>query len=438
MGAHTAPFLLKTAESDVYHFQPDLLVFQAYDEPSGHWESYGALLDRVRERTCADILMVGNHLTSDDVLDEASRTNGVPVEFWPGLSAADYVYLPAIARRTGACWADIRTPWKAYLVATGTEPWRLRADFVHLNEAGIALLLDLLRPYVEPEVFAPPVAPYACGRVTRWRVGGRENLEFEGNRLLLATAPEGVRSSIACRVDGRKPSVLRELYVHGRTSPWPGALLPALLKVESVTVPVIEDWTLTVDEVLEKRRFTFRLAGSVTGPDGEGRSDLDFTSRSGRVRVLSADWYWEAPLFSGNVRPGMQVQWATRFYGRDEVHSGDGEGWVEIANGLADGPHTLQLDLLSGTRESFPELLVYHPAGSEPGGAPDSAVRHLARDGRLVLRWPVEGGSVGSSSTDLRDWKALAEPDILFGRGQVEVRTEGAQKFFMLRPEQNP
>jgi hypothetical protein len=251
-------------------------------------------------------------------------------------------------------------------------------------------------------------------------------------------AATGQTSSVACLVDGQKPSALRKLYVHGQTSSWPDTYVPALLKVESEAVPAVEDWTLTVDKILGPQVFTFHVSGSVTGPDGSGRSDLDFTSASGRVRVLSADWYWQAPRFTGQLWPGFEVRWTTQFFGSDVVTSGGAWRWVEVANGLADGPHTLRLELRSGTREGFPYLLVYHPAGSEAGGAPDQLVRYLHRESQILVRWPVQPGSLGSASTDLEAWQAVDAPAIQFGRGQVEVGLQGARRFFAVRPEPAP
>lgn len=75
LDGHLAPHLLRTAEADVYRLQPDLLVFHACDE-GAPWASYAELLRRVRQRTCADILMVGNHLAVADALD-AQPTAGV-------------------------------------------------------------------------------------------------------------------------------------------------------------------------------------------------------------------------------------------------------------------------------------------------------------------------------------------------------------------------
>lgn len=429
LGGHMAPFLLKTAEADVYRFQPDLLVFHDYDV-GGRWESYAEFVRRVRQRTCADILLVGNHLAAWDALDEDTRTNGVPIELWPGHAAVDLVYLPQIAEQTGACLADIRTVWKLYLRQHALDPAVLRADHVHLNASGVELVVRLLTGYVEPRVFAPPVDPYACGRVRRSKLEGRTEIPFTGNRVLLAAS--GGPSRVACFVDGQPPSQRPELFQHGRATAWPQTWLPALLKVEAVSLPLAEDWTLTMEELLDERVFTFRVQGSVTGDDGRGRTDKDFVSSSGRVVIHHADWYWEAYL--GGLSPGFQVRWTTRFWGSDHAEAKGLWRWVEVANGLEDGPHTLRLELLDGRLEDFPEVLVYHPAGAEAGAGPEPLIRWLKDHGKVLLRWPALPDLVPIRSLDLQTWKPLPELPVGFGRQQFEWTVEMEPGFLSLLP----
>jgi hypothetical protein len=262
----------------------------------------------------------------------------------------------------------------------------------------VEFVVKLLAAYLEPRLFTPAVDPFNCGRVSRIQLEGRRELTFTGNRVLLAAT--GGPSRVACLLDGRPPSQWPGLYQHGRASAWPRTWLPALLKIESAEVPVEEDWTLTVDEIRGDRAFTFHLRGSVTGHDGNGRADADFTSVSGRVVICSADWYWEA--FQGGLTPGFQVRWPTRFHGSDHAEAGGAWRWIEVANGLEDGPHTLRLELLAGWQEDFPEALVYHPSGPEAGAGPDRTMRWIAggRDADPLARLAGldAGGFVRSES----------------------------------------
>ena len=66
---------------------------------------------------------------------------------------------------------------------------------------------------------------------------------------------------------------------------------------------------------VEEKRVRFSLTGSKTGPDGEGRSDGDFVSRSGLVTIASGDW--EVPY----------VAWVRREFEKGELRVGDEFRW---------------------------------------------------------------------------------------------------------------
>lgn len=428
IGGYPSSFLLKTAEADVYPFQPDLIVFHAYDD--GAWANYAELLRRFRARTCADIVVVGNHLAGYDALDEDTLMNGVPPSHWPGMAAADHLYIPRAARESGACRADVRTPWKEYLRQNALDPQELRVDIVHLNDAGARFVVGLLEPYFEPRLFTPPIDPYDCGRVTRSRLNGRTVIPFVGNRVLLAASGPG--GAAFCRIDGLRPSEIPALYYHTRCTGWPKTWRPSLLKVGSSTRPVVEDWVLTVEEVQSDGGFTYSVAGSVTGTDGSGWTGADFVSTSGRVTIQAADWCWAA--YSGGLAPGFQIHWSTRLRGSDLVRGEGAWRWVEVAAGLDDGPHTLSIEILEGDPGAFPEVLLYHPVGSDAGGYPDLHVRQLQGDGTVLLRWADHPGSALWSSTDLNSWAVLPPAEAGFGWAQALLSTSAPGRFFRLAP----
>jgi hypothetical protein len=57
LGGFASQMLVKTAETDLYPFQPDLLIFHVY----GAHDSYEDIIRRTRERTTAEILMQNDH-----------------------------------------------------------------------------------------------------------------------------------------------------------------------------------------------------------------------------------------------------------------------------------------------------------------------------------------------------------------------------------------
>jgi hypothetical protein len=60
IGGFAAQLLVKTAESDLYPFYPDLVIFHVY----GSHIEYENIIRRIRERTTAEILMQTDHLAA--------------------------------------------------------------------------------------------------------------------------------------------------------------------------------------------------------------------------------------------------------------------------------------------------------------------------------------------------------------------------------------
>ena len=60
LGGYPSQLLVKTAETDLYSFYPDLLIFHVY----GAHDKYDDIIRRVRERTTAEILLQTDHLTT--------------------------------------------------------------------------------------------------------------------------------------------------------------------------------------------------------------------------------------------------------------------------------------------------------------------------------------------------------------------------------------
>ena len=93
IGGHSSQLLVKTAEADLYPFQPDLLIFHVY---GSHLE-YENIIRRVRERTCADILLQTDHLTQDRSLtEETDPAKLSPAQWDPWMN---HVFLPSHRRK---------------------------------------------------------------------------------------------------------------------------------------------------------------------------------------------------------------------------------------------------------------------------------------------------------------------------------------------------
>jgi len=66
LGGYASQMLQKTAETDLYPFQPDLLIFHVY----GSHHAYENIIRRVKERTTSEILIQSDHYSGDHDLNE--------------------------------------------------------------------------------------------------------------------------------------------------------------------------------------------------------------------------------------------------------------------------------------------------------------------------------------------------------------------------------
>jgi hypothetical protein len=173
--------------------------------------------------------------------------------------------------------------------------------------------------------------------------------------------------------DGRRPSEFAELYGFTRAvTQSEGKWLvkwPVIAPVSSGSLPLLEDWTLTVNRVSADKDslFQFALTGSKTGPDGTGRSDARFVSTSRRVVIETDAWNVPYALSLGGIHPvpeRFEVKWHVEPHFVDEfmspgVSAPAVETSVTLAQGLSNAAHTLEI---TGS-ESTPltALRVYHP-----------------------------------------------------------------------------
>ena len=377
IGGHASQLLVKTAEADLYPFQPDLLIFHVY----GSHIEYENIIRRVRERTCADILLQTDHLTRDDQLAEETDPAKLTPKQWDAWM--NHSFLPGTAAKYGACQADIHMQWKRYLEANQLKPAALLKDGVHLNAHGEWLMAELLKPYLAPLPTRAGYDPLNDGRVHTialpWitSMGVRvQSTEFTGTRVDVVLQKRGAGSgergveTVSVQIDGQKPSRLAALYGFTRVGAFPQSGWPILLKVGSQAPLVAEDWTLRLADVSpDGKSCRFTLRGSVTGDDGEGVSTNRFVSKSGRIVLEPEDWnlaYCYA-VFKRAVPSGHEVKWQAVLRGRDTLIPVSGsapgvENAVTVAQGLAPGKHVIEI---SGAADGAGKLAVraYAPEG---------------------------------------------------------------------------
>jgi len=371
IGGFSSQYLVHAAEADVFPFHPDLIVFHVY----GAHNDYQRLIHKFRSRTTAEVAIVTDHLGSKEFDGEKVIDPGD----WKTFMRETMV--PKVAQAYDAQLIDITAPWIRYLTAHQLPSQALLKDGVHPNDHGCFLMSRLVaRELVHrPDL---PVSRQSSEMVRSLRVGedvrfdgGKLTLPFDGNRVDLLPASNPGSGEFRVSIDGRAPSSISGCYTHSRTSRCPGVAWPALLHVQWNTVPLIENWTLTVQEVREPNSdFSFEVVGSKTGFDGKGNSTETFVSESGRVVIPPRMWmnmerdykFKKVPL-----EPGFEVKWSIRpmfveSYNPPAEIDPTRENNVVLVQGLQPGEHTLELEWLGEGEPPVRELRTHQPPVDRP------------------------------------------------------------------------
>lgn len=369
LGGFASQRLVNTAETDLYPFYPDLLIFHVF----GAHNNYEDIIRRTRERTTAEIVIQTDHVTRDaDLTEETNPAKSAPNK-WN--SFMNYNFLPKIAEQYGCGVVDQRNLWKQYLKENNLKAAQLLRDGVHLNDHGCYVMAAFVKAYLvkRDDVSIDPmqcktVKTFAVGKDVAWK-DGKLTLPFEGNRVDVIVK-EGSAAPAPVMIDGRKPSEHAELYGFTRALPKPGGKWPVITNLRGEDTPQLEEWTLDVKKDPANEKFyTFALRGSKTGPDGEGRSDKDFVSNSRRVAFAAKSWDIDFAMktLAGvkTIPAAFTVKWKTVPYFVDEfVSPGIKDKTVEtvvtLAQGLKNGKHTLEI---SGSPETpIAAIRIYRPA----------------------------------------------------------------------------
>jgi hypothetical protein len=370
IGGFASQMLVRTAESDLYPFYPDLLIFHVY----GAHDRYEDIIRRTRERTTAQIAIWNDHvnwLPSGDAAKDEPHMGGYNWNKWMSTE-----FIPGLCERCGCYLMDVRTPWADYLKANSLEPGALLRDGVHLNEWGNYLLAGLIkqflvyRPDLPDEGWRGLVRDYEVGRDVPW-ADGRLVLEFDGNRVdLVSGRAAGAQVGTArILIDGKKPSEFPELYVPERVSGTPNIGWPAIRQVGRQAPLVLETWTARELEINDAADdFTFEVEGSVTGPDGRGSSKERFVSNSGRVVIEPEDWAldYDRRVSKKPVPAGFGCHWRVIPYFLDvyeppEIEDPSLEYTTILAQGLANGRHTLEIASATGQPVAIRAIRIYEP-----------------------------------------------------------------------------
>jgi hypothetical protein len=365
IGGFASQLLVRPAEHDLYPFYPDLLIFHVY----GANGDYEQIIKNVRTRTAAEVLMQTDHANTWPVPDASPETN--KGEWWNNFMNG--TFLPQTAAKYGCGLVDVRSGWVEYMKGNHLEPPVLLKDGVHLNDHGNYVMAQLVGRYL---VYRPDLAKgqdtaalartYVVGKDVKWK-NGRLDLPFDGNRVDLLAAP-GKAGGGAARVliDNQKPSADPAMYRITRPQPNPWASPVSLSRVDYEKPLVTEDWTLKVTESgPDAQLFRYEVTGSVTGPDGSGDSKTPFVSRSGRVKIDPAAFFFG--FNKEKIPVGHTITWralpmSVDTYAPPKADDPTREYPTTVAQGMTNGKHTLTLVAdKPGTAPAIMAIRVYRP-----------------------------------------------------------------------------
>ena len=368
IGGFASQILVRIAEHDLYPFYPDLLIFHVY----GANQQYEEIIANTRQRTTAEILMQKDHVTKwpPDEIDE-KKDKGM---WWDNMM--NQKFLPGIAKKYGCGLADVRAVWLDYLKTNKLEPKDLLKDGVHLNAHGNFLMSEIInrnlayKPTLPNDNWKDLVRTVQVGKDVQWKEG-KLTLEFEGNRVDAIAAQAAESGQAEIRIDGKKPSDFPELYTIMRTSVSQAGFWPSILRVTHEKPLLLEDWTVTITEVIEGEKsckFKFDVSGSKTGADGSGSSEAKFVSNSGRVAIESKDWWLNNARQQSQkkVPVGFTAHWHINPMFVDEYKPLKAEDPTHeypttLAQGLSNEKHTLEIVQTGTTPVAIKEIRVYTP-----------------------------------------------------------------------------
>lgn len=293
MGSAESNWLINTAEHDLYYYYPDLVIIHTY----GSTQTFAKIIEKLRFTTTADILMWTSHPSYAKQQDGSMA----PTPMLERLKALKDI---AMTYKTGL--VDIRKHWDQHCKEKGTNGAELMGDAVHPNTDGNKLFAKIFAEYltfnpsikpsgVSGEIYTPDATVQPDGAIT---------VDFEGN-YLTCQSPEGTYPvPVKLFLDGKPVEQCPELYHIQR----PDGFIterPALLTVGKKGLLREENWTINFLEDSEPKgkRVHFRLTGSLSGFQGEGWSDQDFTSSNGALFFGKDKWintfmfiYWPKQL----------------------------------------------------------------------------------------------------------------------------------------------
>lgn len=374
IGGFASQMLWKTVEMDVTSFYPDLVLFHVY----GSHIDYETIIRTIRSRTTAEVAIQTDHITKDsEIADYDAHKLDLNFSVWE--NKMSFVFEPGFAEIYKCELIQVRKHWIDYLKDNGYSAAQFLRDGVHLNDNGNILMAAI----IEPNLRLNPVYTEAdpLGLVKTLRADTDFSLStdtlllpFEGNKvdgILFDDASPA--DSFLVFVDGFRPGRFQGVFNHTRPYDRQGGSFPWSMGCwyylqHSFPWNHDEEWSCTIKTINQAQdNFTFSVAGSITGQDGEGAGQQDFVSGTGRVIISRDDWHIKRThdVTGYTVQPGYTFYWKTYAMGMNkivpDVNPIHGmENTVTFFQGIPNTKHVLML-VKKGNRWPVKAIRVYRP-----------------------------------------------------------------------------
>lgn len=362
IGGHAADMLLKTAEADVYRFNPDLIIFHVY----GSHTAYETIIQNIRERTTAEIIIATDHITNDSHISE--ETSYWKLVLWRNTrwltwlwkdkpqyqwdAWMNYAFLPKLAERYKLELVDMRSEWKKYLLQYGLKAKQLLIDEVHLNANGEYLMASVMTSHfskihaLSKDCNNPKIIE---NKLDKNSLVGTESfkIDINGSRMELNLNNES-SSAISIYVDGIPPSQHIDHYGFSRSSSYPGTPWPALLQVHrGPGLPKQEVWEACIDpHAMDSDWYAFEIHGSKTGADGSGQTNKHFVSNSSQIIIEPGDWNlnYAEKVWGKRIDKKTCFTWDSLSPGADSISNHNQTAKELLAfTGLSNNEHIVEL-----------------------------------------------------------------------------------------------
>ena len=432
--AFSSMLLSRSVKADVVPWQPDLLFLHCLGDDRG---DYFRLYSTISKFCTSDVVVQADHVNTAGGALESLDVSEIGPDSKPVLR--NYFWLPEIVNQYNFCWADIRTPWKEYLISNNIFYLDLLRDGFHVNDRGHHLTADLLSQFLIPRSDVELVDPLNYPKVRTLELkkgivanGNHLPVRFTGNRVdVIYDETESTNAPVyEYTLDNKTPDQVQSLYDFDRASftcglPWPG-----ILAADHVAMPVEEQWTIYTKSIsLVTGQVFFSVEGSKTGPDGESSNFFfPFVSNSQRLKIEpQAFMQGLAYMYSQQEPPAdwkITVDCVLR-----AVRSFQPRPWLEKSTEvsetlfLSSDDQKHELDIISKVAgiSGIKALRVFSPSGQASIEIlePPVSASLLAemRGDQVVISWPESiGGGRLQVSTNIGEaavWSSVnASPDL--------------------------